>query len=356
MEKLKFMCTHQITNILFLAVFVFIFFYCLLNYPRIQIFSGINCIIYFLLFLISLFIVIKDNFTKDVFLNFAIMFLFYSFILFVELFKTNLIFINLSFVLIYSPYFEIILKYITVFVITYLVFKYIFRNIAIVYLYMLTLFVTLLFITVCFVAYWGIHSTSINNINMLKHGELILNLLTIMLILFYAFIMYKNDRLNGEYINMFLTGFFIFQVLNVVQIVSQLYESSAHSINQFTFLLNLMFFLTVLIQKLKYTYSYFGEFYEKLIFTNTKVVNLKIKKKKLFCINYIILLSKILSEKRNLYTCYMLGVSFFILFSPLPVIVKINIFVLMLCFLIIFAYIVVLHQKRIKKGDLILNR
>ena len=109
-------------------------------------------------------------------------------------------------------------------------------------------------------------------------GILICNTISLLLILVYAFFLYKYDRPNGEYINSLMTGLYVFQVIGFVDVIFQLTGGAEFSINQYILLLNLFYFLSVMLRKLRYTYSPFGEFYERIIFSNKNLFDLKIKR------------------------------------------------------------------------------
>lgn len=312
-----------------------------------------NSSVYFFLSLLSLFIAIRDRYTKDVFINLTIMFFLYSISIAFKLFSakgataTGAVTNNLPL------YGNIMLKFVMMYSIFYLVLKYIFKNKEKWSLYFITLVLTTATISLCFSKYVLESSLFIQNTDPINIGALISNAIAIISIILYAGTLYRFDRPNGHYIHVLLIGFFMHQVFGLVDIIFKIYGNMVDVVNESILLMNLLFLILVLSKKLRYTYSPFGEFYEGLIFSKHKVLNLKIKRKGHKNIQYFIEMCDNLYRNRSLYTSIVFISCILLLVAPLSVFFKINIFVFSLCVLIILTFSIFLFQKRIRNHNVI---
>jgi hypothetical protein len=336
-------------NLIFVCVCYFF------QLKTINIIVQINSSLFFILGFISAFIARRDQYSKAIFIHFAILFYLYSLVItpmtivennYFNNSKLNQLIITIKFILFYFTFLYSIL---------YVIFNYIlnFHKKTLTHLFSVAL--TSMVIICCF---WPsltqFYNPEVLPTALVNHEILTINLIGIIYIVTYAIIFHKKDRPYTEYMNLIIGGFFIFMVINIIE--------NLHSDNtwlnsifiQYLLFLNNLYFIIILMQRLVYIHSPFADFYESFLrgqcLTN---YNIKIKCRGLKHMHYLRLINDYLHYKKNRITITGLFILLALSLSNVPLVLKINLLVVAFCLATILVYSLLLYQKRLKNGNLL---
>jgi len=313
----------------------------------------INEALYFLLFILSLSIFRKDLHNRDIFINLSLLFFVYSFS-FLNIFIGDKYFFGNNYTEYYFfLYKKMILCFLFNFAVIYIVFKYLFLGQKTRLFYILTLTVLVPVFGTLFYPYiinpkiiFTLGRRYLQDLSrhiFLTHG------LSLVFILLYGYLLYKKDRIIGEYINPLMAFLFIFLVTDMVDKFSIIYQFQIYSISQYVLTTNLIFLSFVLFKKLFFLSSDYGQFYEALINKEVKTGKIRVQRRHGEINALIIRFFKLYFYQRRNYLL-LLSLLVFIGFGyfQLPKFFTINVTVFLLCFIILFWFIGILYKKRAK--------
>jgi len=314
----------------------------------------INEALYFLLFLLATFIFSREVHNRDIFINMSIFLFMHSFS-FLNIFIGDKYLFGSNYTGYYFfLYKKMILCFLFNFAVIYIVFKYLFLGEKRWFLYTFTFAVL--------VPVSGIHLYPyIKNPSIifsvgqkfsidLYRRLLLTQSLSFFFILLYGYLLYKKDRIIGEYINPLMAFLFIFLVTDMVNKFSKVYQFQIYSISQYVLTINLVFLSIVLFKKLFFLSSEYGQFYEALINKGVKTGKIRVQRRHGELNALIIRFLKLYFYQRRNYLL-VLSLLAFIGFGyfQLPKFFTINVTVFLLCFLILFWFISILYKKRAKR-------
>ena len=344
---------YRILNIWFAFIALLLCSSYLPRWDNISYNGWLNEAIYFLLFIISVSIFIKEKNNRDIYFNFSIFFLLHSFSFLNIFIGKEFLFGNDYLGYYFFAYKQIILSFSFNFILIYVVLKYLFLNQKTWVIYLLTLCVLLSVFIAQFLPY-------ITNLHFIfERGDslltdlgkriFIVNIISILFIGLYSYLLYKNDKILGTYINLIIATCFIFLVTEMVSLVSQIYGIQALSASRYVLTLNLIFLGIIFFKKLFFLCSEYGQFYEALI--NKKIIMGKVKIKRYrnelhaqmlkFLLFYIF-------HRRNYLLLLCLLTTISLAYFRFPAFFTINIIVLVLCSLILFWFVNILYKRRAK--------
>ncbi len=318
--------------------------------PNIQ--NWINVSLYFLLFLFSFTIFLKEKNNKDIFFNLSLL-LFVVSISFINFFMgSEYLFGNNKILYYFYEYKQIVFCFLINFVIIYIVMKYLFYKTKPVSIYMLSLGILLPISIYHFFPYLKNpdYIFILGNNYYLKDLSFRLFLvggITFPFILIYGYILFKKDHSIGEYINELMAFFFIFYVIDSIDKLSVIYNFEVLLIRRQILTLNLLFLTFILFKKMCFLCSDYGQFYESLISQKIDLGKVKIQRRKTERNVLFLKILKIYFTQRRNYLLT-LGLMFVIafLYFRFPNYVTLNIIAFMGCILILFYFIYALYKKR----------
>lgn len=346
---------YKIINIWFGFI---LFLVAISNLPhagKIPLLSWLNSSIYFLLFLQSAYIFKQDSKNKTIFLNIGIFALFHS-LSFAYLLIGDHYLIGSNYLTWYIfEYQELLLIFVFAFSIIFICVKYYFNNLSSPYIYLITLLAMLPIFVWQFYPYLVdknfILDNSLNE-NMFYKGLLYFNFLPLFFVIFYGILLYKYDRSLGEHINTVMVCFFIMLLMDITNLLGDLYAITIFSMTQYFLLLILSFFLITLFKRLNYVYSDFGQFYDNLVISGNNM-GVPIKRKKSTYATLIDFAKSYFYTRRNALFFITLVLVFCINYFNVSPFLKLNLSAISFCILVLFFYLTALYQKRIQKGRLL---
>jgi len=316
-----------------------------------------NSSLYFLLFILSFFIFLKDTYTKTIFLNLAFAFFLYSLVIIQIFIGNNYLIGNDRLGYFFIVYKKIVLSFITNYSLFYITIRYTMKNkkesIVFVITFALSLLLTFFLFQIFILKPGYILSAYPFSFQLLLNRSIISMCATVLTMFVYFLLLYKYDRPNGEYVSLIMVSFVLFSMSAIVNEIFALKQWPTSSVSQYIAMLHLLLVIIVLVRKIKYTYSTFGEFYESVIFTNRKLSGLKIIRRGQNSLKFFRLLNNHIIEKKNYYTIILLITSFIILLIKIPMYLRINIFVILLSIIVVFIFFSSLLQRRVKNGNYI---
>ena len=255
--------------------------------------SIINYNLYFLIFLLSFTIYKNSQYNRYIFLNISIWAIIYALSFFHIFVGDNYLFGDNYWEYRIFQYRKFLISTITCITVVYLSIDYLFYTEQIIKKYFKTLLIVL---PVNFGFYYNylIDKNYIfveNHFNELFRCAIETKFLALFFIGLYGYLFYKKEKPIGHFINSIVAIFFIFIVYDIVDGVITYYHINVPlpKISYLILTFILIYLIILLMRKLRYTNSNFGEFYERFIFSDIKI-DLKVKKKKYY---YFLLIEKI---------------------------------------------------------------
>ena len=332
-----------------------LFLIILSNFPheRVPILSWINCSIYFLLFLQCLFLFKKDANNKFIFFNIGLFSLFHSLSIINTFIGDQFLFGSDFLAYYFFEYRIIILSFLFVLCVVYLCINYLFNELEPLYLYLITLTIIL---PLFFWHYYPFledkeYILKIEDAVLYKH-DMYFNFLPLFFIFLYGLILYRYDRSLGEHINTIMVCFFIITIMDITNLLGDIYKITIFSLSQYVLLVNLSFFLITMFRLLSYAYSEFGQFYNTIV-TAGNDFGVPIKRKKSASISILDFARAYFHHRRNAIVFLALIFIFCINYFNVSLFIKLNLAVLTTGVLIIFYYLTALYAKRMKTNNLI---
>jgi len=325
------------------------------NLPHqiVPVFSWFNCSVYFLIFLQCSALYKSGGENKNIFLNIGLFALFHS------LSFTN-IFIGQNFLFgddylryYFFEYKNIILSFLPAFCVVFITLKYFLNTSKDIYIYLLSLTLTIPALL------WNYFPFIVDKEFILEvHDSLLyksviyFDILPLFFLIFFGVLLYKFERSLGEHINTIMVCFFIMIIMDLTNLLGNVYNIIIFKYTQYVLLINLSLFVLTLFRLINHLYSQFGQLYNSII-AYGNIYGVPIKRRN----NPILQFLKIyFQEKRHSIGFSMLILVFFINHFTNSIFIKINIIVLSLGILIVFLYLSALYQKRLNSGNYISHK
>jgi len=325
-----------------------------LSHQEVPILSWVNCSLYFLLFLQCFYLFIQDRKNKFVFFNIGVFALFHS-LSFTNIFIGEQNLLGNDFQAYYFfEYRHIILSLLFVLCIVYTCIKYLFNNLRPLPIYGITLAVVLpIFV-------WHYYPFLLDKQYILSIEDAVLyqrilyfNFLPLFFVILYGVCLYKYDRSLGEHINTIMVCFFIMIIMDITNLVGDIYKIAVFSLSQYVLLITLSFFLITMFRLVNYLYSEFGQFYDSIVTTGNNL-GVPIKRKKAVSLSAIDFAKAYFHQRRNAVGFLTLLLVFGINYFSDSVFFKLNMAMLSFGVMVLFYYFTALYQKRLKTNNLLL--
>lgn len=353
MLALKSTVLYRIVNLWF-AFVLFLILISNLPHQSVPIFSWFNYSLYFLLFLLCVFIYIKEPVNKAIFFNVGLLCLLYSISFINLLIGNNYVFDNEYLAYYVFQYRTMLLSFLMAFSVIFICVRYMSKELSTLSSYLVTLAVVLPFFLWHFFPYLADRNYLLQVDTAVFYKSMFyFTFLPLFGIFFYGYLLYKNENSLGEYINALMVCFFLLTMIDLTDMFGYIYEIKLFSLSQYVSLLILSFFILTFFRKLNYVYSDFGQFYENALITGT-YMGVPIKKKKNRGVSSLIAFVKsYFKYRRNSFIFLSLIFILCLNHLNLPAYLKLNVAVLAFSSLLLFFYIIVLYQKRIRNGEFV---
>lgn len=313
--------------------------------------AWINESIYFLLLLLAVSILIKDVNNRDIFINLSLYLLVHS-LSFLNIFIGEKYIFGNSYTQYYIFHYKnMSFCFIFNFFIIYTVIKYMLTNQKTQVLYILTFAILLPIFITNFFPYLKfpkfIFTLGDKYLNDLYQRTFLTNGLSFIFVCLYGYLLYKKDKILGEYINLLMASLFVFLVTNMIDNLSVIYKFKVFSISQYMLTINLIFLTIILLKKLCFLCSDYGKFYENLIRRKTSMGKIQVKRHR-SKMNALLLrtLKLYLYQRRNYILLLILLTSIAFSYFEFPKFITINLIAYICCFLILFWFIDALYKRR----------
>ena len=316
--------------------------------------AWINQALYFLLYLLATTIFLKEGYNKDIFFNLSLVLLALSFS-FLNIFIGNeYLFGNDYMMFWFFGYKKLTICFLFNFFIIYVVLKYIFSNQKVWKLYLYSLIVLLPVFVYNFYPY--IKSTQyvfiIRDTFYIDISKRIffIHTFSLFFIFLYGFLLYKTDKIIGEYINPLMAFFFIFLITDMVDKLSEIFSFRVFSISLYILTFNLIFLCGILLKKLFFLCTEYGQFYETLIQNKARLGNVQIQRRHSKSNAILIKVLKLYFYQRRNYLITLslltaVGFGYF----RFPAFFTINVVAFASCFIILFWFVNTLYKRREQK-------
>jgi len=354
MKDKTFNLLYRVLNIWFAFIALLLVSNALPHWADMHFLGWINEIFYFLLFLLCVMIAVKDPSNKDVFINFSVLF-FYSAFHFINIFmgKGYLFGDNrlAYYVLVYQRLYSDLLQNI---VVVYIVSKYVYPKGKPVVLYALAFAITLPVFAYWFYPYLSDFDNFLKLGNMgmadLYSRKLSNGLLSLVFMFVFGYVLYKKDVALGEYLNAWMAFFFIFVFIGLVNDASRLFGFRLYNVSQYFLAIILVFLSAILIKKLIFLSTDYGQFYEKLLGGTYRLGNVQVQRRHFQPNAFVLKVLKIYIYQRLAYviTVFCLAVTVFLYFH-FSKYVTLNVAAFFVCIIVLFNFINALYKKREKQ-------
>ena len=177
-----------------------------------------------------------------------------------------------------------------------------------------------------------------------------IHIFSFIFIIKYFYVWYRKDAILGEYINLLMTSFSIFLVFEIIGFVSEVYQLIIYRTSQYIISINLLFISIILIKRMLFLGSEYGQFYEALIKQKIPIGKLKIQRSRSEINALLLQLLKLYFQKRWKYILSLMWM-LFIVFSyfRFPGYVTLNIAAYLVCTMVLIWFASILYQRRAKK-------
>ncbi len=316
--------------------------------------TWVNFSVYFLIFLLSLAILLKDRYNKAIFFNFAFFAGFYAFGFLYAFLGDNYLFGSNTLAYILFAYRQIATTLLLSICVVFIAVRYLFFRSSAKLHYAVTLLVVLPVFVFNFYPYLADprYYLSLDNDLVFYKSLLNMEVLPLVFVLFYAGLLYHSDKPIGEHINAIMVGFFITTLTDTTSLLSHVTEINLYNIEQYVLLINLCFFVVTLFKKMDYAYSDFGQFFEELLANGGKY-NVPVKRRASWAVPLLNFAKEYFTYRRNALAFLTSIFIFMINYFQVSPFLKLNIAVLSLAVLVLGFYLSALYHKRSRNGDLI---
>lgn len=328
------------------------------HWPHISSHVWINEAIYFLLFLLAIAVLIKDVYNRDIFINLSLFLLMHS-LSFLNIFIGDRCLLGNIYTSWYVfSYKRLCFCFLFNFFIIYTVIKYLFSNQKTWILYTITIAILLPVLLINFYPYLRHSGLTFEPVQAYMsdfHSRMFqTQILSLLFICLYSYLLYKKDEIIGEYVNLFMGCIFVFLVMDMIDNLSVVYEFQIFSISQYVITINLIFLAIILFKKLCFLCSDYGQFYEDLIRREVSMGKIQVKRHRS---EMNVLLLQILKlyfyQRRNYILVLILMTSIGLSYFKFPKFITINLVAFLCCFLILFWFINALYKRRARQEYII---
>lgn len=312
--------------------------------------SWFNCSVYFLIFLQCIAIFRLGGANKNIFFNIGIFAFFHS-LSFTNIFiGENFLFGDDYLRYFFFEYKLIILSSLPALCIVFITLKYFFKTSSDLTTYLLSFALTIPAIIWNYLPFIADKEFILEvKDSMLYKGVILFDLFPLFFLIFFGILLYKFDWSLGEHINTLMVCFFIMTIMDITNLIGNIYNIMVFQYTQYVLLINLSFFFITMFRLINYSYSQFGQLYNSII-SYGDAYGVPIKRKK----NAFLQFLKIyFYEKRNSIGFSMLVLTFCINYFGNSIFIKINMAVLLFGMLVLLFYISALYQKRLNNGNFI---
>jgi len=315
-------------------------------------FHQLNYNLYFLIFLLSTIIFIKDKNNSFIYLNFAILSLLYL-TGFFAIFTGKGYLLGDDYLQYYFwSYRKISISFVLSGTLIFFTINYLFRQEKTFIKYFSTLIIILPFVFFSYYKFLLNYRLIFldNSLYELLSSAIAINFLAIFFIVLYGYLCIHRNQPISRHINLLVFSSLIFILIDTTDNFFLFYDKELPSISQVFLTGNLLLYIGILADKISYMNSDFGRFYEDLI--NSKIkLNMKILPKKTIIDKYILYVKEKLKSvhKRIFYLALMvLTLSFFVFYFPFGYI-KVNVLILIFMISILLIYLNILLSRRTRK-------
>jgi hypothetical protein len=250
--------------IVVLAVFSF-----LPHWGEMSMLGWINEALYFLAFLLSLTIALKDRNNRDIFINIAVFFFFISFSYLNMFIGDKCLFGNEHLKYHVHVYKKILFSFLLNLTVVYIVLKHVLlrKNTVRVYLSAFGLAAAVLVLNFCPYILYPHHAFKLGAGYVSDlYGRIFLNdSVSVIFLLFFGYGLYRRDIALGEYINSLMSFLFVYCTTSLATILGTIYHINIPSMSQYFLTVSLVLLLVVLLKKLCFLCTEYGQFYESLL-------------------------------------------------------------------------------------------
>lgn len=344
---------HRLLNLWFTSVILIILSSYLPHWENVEFTTWIVYMFKFWFLICITFIIKKEIHNRDIFINFAFLFSF-DVLAFINLFMgDNYLFGSNKLAYLVFQYNTIFYHWILSFCLLYIFIKIVFPQLNQCKRYILTLSILFFILSVTFSTYFldpshAIISKSTNEfLSDLFKRTFQLNIFSLLTTIFYGIYIYKKNRVVGEYINVLIAFFFIYLFSDLIHNLSIIYNFRLYQIRLILLVLNYCFLSYILLKKLTYTYSDFGQFYEGLLAGQKNTSNIRIipRNQSANSLTLRVLKIYILQRRGYLLTLLvLLGIGIF--FFELPTYFTLNLVGLIFGLSIILVFYDLMYRKR----------
>lgn len=349
---------YRILNIWFSYIAILITMTVFPHLGDIHFLSWVIEAIYFLLFLLSTTVAIKDNHNRDIFINISIFFFFSSFSFINNYIGNHSLFGNDDLMYHFFVYKKLIANFMLNFMILYVVMKYLLLRKNPFMVYIITFLLTASIFAYNFHPYLTdphyFHNLGEDYLTDLYPRIFLNQALPVIFLVFFGYRVYKKDVSMGTYLNVLMSIFFIYLVINLIDVLSVIYHFQIFSIKLYFLAVSLIPIAIVLFKKLCFSCTEYGQFYENLINGKIDFGKLKIQKRNSHLNAFVLKAMKIYFSQRIVSAISFMGFLIFAFFYfPLSKLITLNVTAVCMCILVLFIFINGLFKKREKAGHII---
>ena len=325
----------------------------LLPHWNIPIIALLNYDLYFLIFLLSFIVFLENNHNKFIFLNLSIFSLLYAISIVTIFIGEDYLFGNNTLQYLIWTYRKILISIIMNITILFIVIDYIYHNKHTIFKYTISLLIVIplsFFINKTILLDYRFIFVNQENHYFLFKNLLIMDLCAISFFIMYGIINYKNNNKPiSKHVSLITTSFLVFTVVDTIDNFFNYFHLTVPVLSHIFLILNLVFFIIILIDNIFYLNSEFGKFYENIKFSKINL-NIRIIRKKTYIEKYIFLIQQHFLNIPNRFlfiTLIMVSLILFTYLYPFGYVLICGI-VLTLLMIIIFIYLNLLIKKRSK--------
>jgi len=320
---------------------------------KISLLALLNYDLYFLVTLLALSIFFEGHYNRFIFLNIAIFAFSY-----VPGYLTIFMGADYSFGNNFLQYYwwgyrKIFSSIVTCIAIIYIPIDYFYYERKTRFKYVLTLGISL---PIALIYYWKFFNNSSylvtgENYYQIFRGILGLDFLALFVIISYGYLLLKYNKPILGYVNLLMFNFLFFVLIDLVDNFFYYYlHKPLPDLSNVFLIVNLIFFVLVLIHNLNYLSSEFGQFYENVKFSRVKLDIVLLRKKTVIDKWILLIQENFSSSPFRFLALFLMAVTLgaFVYFYPYGY-SKVAFFILMILMVIILWYLNLLVKRRINK-------
>ncbi len=317
--------------------------------------SWFNCSLFFLVFLQCVFIALREQRNKAIFINIAA----YSLV-------SSLSFLNLvvgkgylfgddAMAFTVFQYRKALVTFLLVLAVTYIFVRFFFEKLSTRNCYLVSAAIVLPFWVYYFFPFlvdaeylWHQSDNS-----PLYKAVLALTSLSFLMVWLYGVFLYKNERSLGEHINTLMVCFFFLILMDLIESVGLIYDIRLFEQSQYLLMGIHALFLFTLAYRLSHVYSTFGQFYDRIMVSGNDLgVPIK-RRKNPYAVSFLNLVEGHWGRWKNPLAFLTLLILFGLNYFKVALFLQINLAALWFGVTVLFVYLSALYRKRTMNGDLL---